>query len=141
LGVLLSLVSEAPRFGESVGGIALGFASLFLFWQFGMIGGGDVKLTMMIGALKGWVFLLFFFFYVFALCLAGVLFLSFALLGIRKGLRFFLATLTSVVLFRPFPEPPAALQGIRVPFGLCSLIAMVVCLALQWDGRIVNPFS
>lgn len=52
-GVLCGYVPGGPSLGSSVLGLAIGFGFLFIFYVFGGIGGGDVKLMGAIGALLG----------------------------------------------------------------------------------------
>jgi prepilin peptidase CpaA len=53
LGLGLAAVSGRPALFSSVGGLAIGFGFLFVFFLFGGVGGGDVKLMGAAGALMG----------------------------------------------------------------------------------------
>lgn len=54
VGLLLGYVPGGLSFGASVGGFCVGFGFLFLFYMFGGLGGGDVKLMGAVGALLGY---------------------------------------------------------------------------------------
>lgn len=53
LGLLIGYLHGMPAFWFSVGGLAIGFGFLFIFYVFGGLGGGDVKLMGAAGALMG----------------------------------------------------------------------------------------
>ena len=53
LGFLLGYAPGGITLGASVGGFLIGFFFLFVFYMFGGMGGGDVKLMGAIGALLG----------------------------------------------------------------------------------------
>lgn len=53
LGLGLSAFSGRPALLSSFGGLAVGFGFLFVFFLFGGVGGGDVKLMGAAGALMG----------------------------------------------------------------------------------------
>lgn len=53
LGLLVSFLNGRPAFWSSLGGLAIGFGFLFVFYVFGGVGGGDVKLMGASGALMG----------------------------------------------------------------------------------------
>jgi prepilin peptidase CpaA len=53
LGLAISYVQGKPFFWSSLCGFAIGFGFLFLFYIFGGVGGGDVKLMGAAGALMG----------------------------------------------------------------------------------------
>jgi prepilin peptidase CpaA len=53
LGLLIGYLHGTTAFWSSLGGLAIGFGFLFLFYVFGGIGGGDVKLMGAAGALLG----------------------------------------------------------------------------------------
>lgn len=52
-GLICGYLPGGPTFGSSVLGLVIGFGFLFIFYVFGGIGGGDVKLMGAIGALVG----------------------------------------------------------------------------------------
>jgi prepilin peptidase CpaA len=60
LGLVLNLADRGlPGLGDSAAGLAVGFGAFLLSAVFGrMLGGGDIKLLMAIGAIQGPVFLL-----------------------------------------------------------------------------------
>jgi prepilin peptidase CpaA len=53
LGLLIAYLHGTPAFWLSLGGLAVGFGFLFIFYVFGGLGGGDVKLMGAAGALLG----------------------------------------------------------------------------------------
>ena len=53
LGLLIAYLHGSRAFGASIGGLLIGFGFLFIFYVFGGVGGGDVKLMGAAGALMG----------------------------------------------------------------------------------------
>jgi prepilin peptidase CpaA len=53
LGLLISYFDGTPAFVSSIVGLFIGFGFLFIFYVFGGVGGGDVKLMGAAGALMG----------------------------------------------------------------------------------------
>ena len=53
LGLLISYFHGTPAFVSSLFGLLIGFGFLFIFYVFGGVGGGDVKLMGAAGALMG----------------------------------------------------------------------------------------
>lgn len=53
LGLLIAYLHGSIAFFSSIGGLAIGFGFLFIFYVFGGVGGGDVKLMGAAGALMG----------------------------------------------------------------------------------------
>lgn len=53
LGLLIGYLDGGQQFWSSLGGLAIGFGFLFIFYVFGGLGGGDVKLMGAAGALMG----------------------------------------------------------------------------------------
>jgi prepilin peptidase CpaA len=53
LGLLIAYLGGRSSFWASMGGLAVGFGFLFIFYVFGGVGGGDVKLMGAAGALMG----------------------------------------------------------------------------------------
>ena len=53
LGLLIGYLHGTAAFWMSLGGLAIGFGFLFIFYVFGGLGGGDVKLMGAAGALMG----------------------------------------------------------------------------------------
>ena len=53
LGLLIGYLHGTPWFWSSLGGLCIGFGFLFIFYVFGGLGGGDVKLMGAAGALMG----------------------------------------------------------------------------------------
>lgn len=52
-GLVLGYMQGKPQFWGHLGGLAAGFGFLFVFYIFGGVGGGDVKLMGAVGALMG----------------------------------------------------------------------------------------
>src|SRR5580658_10995037 len=53
LGLLIGYLQGTVAFWSSLGGLMIGFGFLFIFYVFGGLGGGDVKLMGAAGALMG----------------------------------------------------------------------------------------
>ena len=53
LGLLISYLDGKASFWSSLGGLTIGFGFLFIFYVFGGVGGGDVKLMGAAGTLMG----------------------------------------------------------------------------------------
>jgi prepilin peptidase CpaA len=53
LGLLINYLAGSVAFWSSIGGLVIGFGFLFIFYVFGGVGGGDVKLMGAAGALMG----------------------------------------------------------------------------------------
>jgi prepilin peptidase CpaA len=53
LGLLIAYLNGTAAFFSSIGGLIIGFGFLFIFYVFGGVGGGDVKLMGAAGALMG----------------------------------------------------------------------------------------
>jgi len=53
LGLLISYLDGMGSFWSSLGGLTIGFGFLFIFYVFGGVGGGDVKLMGAAGTLMG----------------------------------------------------------------------------------------
>jgi prepilin peptidase CpaA len=53
LGLLIAYLHGTAYFWSSLGGLVIGFGFLFIFYVFGGVGGGDVKLMGAAGALMG----------------------------------------------------------------------------------------
>ena len=54
VGFLVGYLEGGITLGSSVGGFVVGFGFLFIFYMFGGMGGGDVKLMGAVGALMGY---------------------------------------------------------------------------------------
>ena len=140
-GLILALAQPPYAAVPNLIGFVLGFGLLTPFWARNMIGGGDVKLAMMVGALKGPGFLLYFFFYVFSLCVVVILYSLVARVGLLRSMVYLFQNLWSLMTFRAFPEPPNELKNIRVPFGLLAMVAVLFCIALESFGYLTSPFE
>jgi Flp pilus assembly protein protease CpaA len=141
-GWLIALASSDALVSESLVGTVVGFVSLFLFWSSGMMGGGDVKLSMMIGALRGPGFLIYFFFYVFSLCLAAFVYYGISRSGIVQTGMYMIRCVGSVFMGGRLPDLPAEIDGIRLPFGTFAFVAVCICLLLEWkQGFPLTPFA
>jgi prepilin peptidase CpaA len=53
LGLFIGYLDGSAAFWSSLGGLAIGFGFLFVFYVFGGVGGGDVKLMGAAGSLMG----------------------------------------------------------------------------------------
>jgi prepilin peptidase CpaA len=126
LGLALSGFQGAAAFWSSAGGLAIGFGFLFVFYVFGGVGGGDVKLMGAVGALLGSGLIqpaLF--------CTAFVgAFLAVMMIIWRKGSWERLGwSVRRLAFWRSSPETaPLAQAPVTVPYGMA--IATGVLLAL-----------
>jgi len=130
LGLLVGYLRGMPTFWSCLGGLAIGFGFLFIFYVFGGVGGGDVKLMGAAGALMGANLIKPAVFYT---AMIGA-FLAVMIVIWRKdfwtrighGLR-------RLAFWRKFNEnQPAPPEPITVPYGLA--IAAVCLLALFVRG-------
>lgn len=121
--IILGLGFNMSLFGwlglrESLIGLGVGFALLFIFYLGGMIGGGDVKLLAAVGALKGPSFVLWGGLY--GAAIGGVIAL-FSLIW-RRRLRWGLKRVFHLLLgfFIPYLKPlPLERKGSPLlPYGL-----------------------
>ena len=140
VGLLAGPLLDGIPWGGGLFGALAAFAFLMIFWRAGMIGGGDVKLSMVVGAFKGWFFLLNFFFYVFSGCFVLIVFSVVARVGLVRGGAYLLNTLRAILLMRPMAEPPVEIQGLRFPFAVVALIALLLTLTLERTRHLVGPF-
>lgn len=140
-GVLLGLALNAIGGGmdgviESLLGVALGFGVFIFSTMFGRIlGGGDIKLLIAIGAIQGHVFLLWTIVYM--ALIGGALAIIIALW--RKDLVASLRRLFSGLVLRLFAKVPIDVADTKpvarlpyaIPIALGSLVALYV---LQYHG-------
>lgn len=145
LGLALNAFSGWDGVKGSLLGIAVGFAMLLVSSLFGrLLGGGDVKLLMAVGALEGPVFLLW---TIVFMALAG------GILAVVVSLwrRDFLASLRRLgggLLLRVFAKTPLdvgdAPATARLPYAIPIAIGSLVALYLQQTGQLTGghmPFK
>ena len=128
---------------SSLGGGVLGLAVLAVPYMLGYVGGGDVKLFMAVGALKGWFFTLGAGFY--AMFAAGILALAVVVFrgSIFALLRYLLCIVANRVLWFYLPagwqakvaswkeEKPGVLSA-SLPAGLAIALGAVAQLYVQY---------
>ncbi|RPI25349.1 MAG: prepilin peptidase [Acidobacteria bacterium] len=114
---------SVPLFDVLVG-FLVGFVPLFVVYQMGGIGGGDVKLLAVLGGLAGYPFILHIMFYSFLV--GGVLALSIIVWQGR-----FLEVMrrmgkNAYLLVFPGTHPHVPNDGYRIPFGFA------ICMGTLW---------
>ena len=128
LGLLIGYWQGTPVFWSSLGGLAIGFGFLFIFYVFGGVGGGDVKLMGAAGALMGANLIKPAIFYTAALgaFLAVMIVIWRKDFWVRLGLG-----LRRLAFWRKATEAPAVQSApVIVPYGLAiaagCLLAIIV---------------
>jgi prepilin peptidase CpaA len=129
IGLLIGYLNGSAAFGSSLGGLIIGFGFLFIFYVFGGVGGGDVKLMGASGALMGS-----------ALIKPALLYTSFigaflALLMViwRKDFWQRLAWGCKRIAFwrKPSAAPPAPAAPIAVPYGMAIALGCLLALLVK----------
>ncbi len=126
LGLLISYLHGTTAFWSSLGGLAIGFGFLFIFYVFGGVGGGDVKLMGAAGALMGVEMIkpaLFYTTFIGAfIAVMMVIWRRDFWLRISLGLH-------SLAFWRKQDKnQPAPLPAIKVPYGTAIAIGCVLAL-------------
>lgn len=127
LGLALGYMEGLPQFWGHLGGLATGFGFLFVFYIFGGVGGGDVKLMGAVGALMGFKLMPPTLFYtaLIGLCLAMLMLI---------WRRDFWGRMTGMVRRLAFWRKAAGTtqdkpEPILVPYGLAIALG---CLMTLW---------
>jgi prepilin peptidase CpaA len=128
-GLLIGYFSGERAFWSHLGGLAIGFGFLFIFYVFGGIGGGDVKLMGAVGALMGTELIKPTLFYTAAI---GAL-LAVLIVIWRKD--FWARTgwaLRRLAFWRKIEgERPAQATPVTVPYGVAIAVGCLVTLLLS----------
>ncbi len=128
VGLFLGYVQGMPAFWLSLGGLFIGFGFLFIFYIFGGVGGGDVKLMGAAGALMGAKLIQPALFYtaLVGVCLALMMVIWRKDLWLRLG-----GGLRRLVIRKQGGEiPMVRAEPILVPYGLAIAIGCEMALFL-----------
>ena len=121
---------------EAGGGILLGLGIYLPIYLFGMMGAGDVKLLMAVGAFGGTLFV----FYVAALgILVGGVYAIIDIIFVGRFVPFFKAgyrTLKSILLRGLIFQPPDVDKERKFSFGISLAVATGLVIWLRHTGRI-----
>ena len=129
LGLLIAYLHGQNIFWASLGGLFVGFGFLFIFYVFGGVGGGDVKLMGAAGALMGLEMTkpaLFYTTFIGAfIAVMMVVWRKDFWLCIGLGLR-------SLAFWRKQDKgKPASLPAIQVPYGIAIAIGCVLAVLVS----------
>ena len=132
LGLLIANLQGQNAFWASLGGLAIGFGFLFIFYVFGGVGGGDVKLMGAAGALMGVDMIkpaLFYTTFIGAfIAVMMVIWRRDFWMRIGQGLR-------RLAFWRKQDKnQPAPLPAIKVPYGIAIAIGCVLALLAGGNG-------
>jgi prepilin peptidase CpaA len=132
LGLLINYLRGNPAFWSSLGGLVIGFGFLFIFYIFGGIGGGDVKLMGAAGALMGSELIKP------ALIYTAFLGAAMAILVVvwRKDFwtRLQLALRRLAFWRKAVEEPSAPAAPVTVPYGVAIAAGCVMALIVKGMG-------
>ena len=131
LGLLIAYLNGKSWFWSSIGGLILGFGFLFIFYIFGGLGGGDVKLMGAAGALMGTDLIRPALFYT---ALIGG-FLAIMMLIWRKDFWMRIAWAGKRVAFwrKSGGNQPAPAAPVTVPYGVAIAAGCVASLLFRGD--------
>jgi prepilin peptidase CpaA len=132
LGLLIAKLHGDNTFWASLGGLAIGFGFLFIFYVFGGVGGGDVKLMGAAGALMGVEMIkpaLFYTAFIGAFIAAMmVIWRKDFWMRIGQGLR-------RLAFWRKQDNnQPAPLPAIKMPYGIAIAIGCLLALLASGNG-------
>ena len=129
LGLLIGYLNGMAVFWTSVGGLAIGFGFLFIFYIFGGVGGGDVKLMGAVGALLGVDLVKPALFY--TACIGA--FLAIMILIWRKDfwLRITQGLRRMAFWRKKGADPVAKLPPVTVPYGIAIAIGCLLALTMK----------
>jgi prepilin peptidase CpaA len=132
LGLLIANLHGQNTFWASLGGLAIGFGFLFIFYVFGGVGGGDVKLMGAAGALMGVEMIkpaLFYTAFIGAfIAVMMVIWRRDFWMRIAQGLR-------RLAFWRKQDNnQPVPLPAIKVPYGIAIAIGCVLALLNSANG-------
>jgi prepilin peptidase CpaA len=132
MGLLIGYLHGTTAFWMSLGGLAIGFGFLFIFYVFGGVGGGDVKLMGAAGALMGVDLTKPALFYTaFIGAFIGVMMIIWRRdfwMRIGQGLR-------RLAFWRKQDNnQPVPLPAIKVPYGIAIAIGCVLALLASGNG-------
>jgi prepilin peptidase CpaA len=132
LGLLIGYLSGTAHFWSSLGGLAIGFGFLFIFYVFGGVGGGDVKLMGAAGALMGVELIMLALFYT---AILGAL-LAVMLVIWRKDFWVRLGSgLRKLAFWRKAPEAPATKSApVTVPYGVAIAAGCLLAIIVKSAG-------
>lgn len=129
-GILLGYLPGGISFRSSLVGLLIGFGFLFLFYIFGGVGGGDVKLMGATGALLGSDLIqpaLFF------TALIGAIMALVALVWSRNFREGFNRAFRRFAVWRKLePETPVPqLSPVTIPYGIAIAVGCLVALFMR----------
>jgi len=131
LGLLIAYLHGTASFWSSLGGLAIGFGFLFIFYIFGGIGGGDVKLMGAAGALMGSALIKPALFYT---AFIGA-FLAILMIIWRKDFWTRIAWgLKRLAFWRKSVEQPPKPAPVVVPYGVAIAVGCLLALLVKAAG-------
>ena len=130
VGLLAGYLPGGITLGQSVVGFGVGFGFLFVFYMFGGMGGGDVKLMGAVGALMGYPMILSVL--MFTALIGGAMGVA-VLIWNQRALR---SVLTHLNPFRRAPIEPTAEEAPKpsIPYGLAIIAGCLVTFFLFFLG-------
>jgi prepilin peptidase CpaA len=135
IGVLLAMSTGGPQFTSTVAGLGVAAMLFLTLYRLHSIGGGDVKLMMAVGAIKGATFTVFASFYILAFGVAA----AFLVLGWRRRLFASLQWIGNSAPATMFSNGPAPVEAPTVmPFAPVICVGVWYCLALE---AVRGPFA
>lgn len=139
IGLLLGYFNLGMTLGASVTGFLVGFGTLFVFYMFGGMGGGDVKLMGAVGALFGYPDVLSVLVYTAfiggAMALVALIWQGDLLGGLRRAFSMFVKTGPGPQLDDVDDEPGDSESEksapVTIPYGLAIVGGCVLHFLLQ----------
>jgi len=138
---IISFIGVGIPFVSSLLGFLAGFGFLFIFYMFGGMGGGDVKLMGTVGALLGFPGILHVLMYTAfiggGMALIALIWHHQLRAGLRRSLGMFFTAREGPTLDNATPEdattPAAAETPVTIPYGLAIVIGTLLHVAVQTE--------